>query len=83
VIYKDKLDRTVSIPLPVKRAVFFQTYELIPALGIWNRVVGIGRYAYNNDLMKAAMPDIRKKYRRQEAALTSTWRRFCGYSLIW
>ncbi len=61
VIYKDKLDRTVSIPLPVKRAVFFQTYELIPALGIWNRVVGIGRYAYNNDLMKAAMPDIRKK----------------------
>jgi iron complex transport system substrate-binding protein len=59
--YKDKLDRTVIISVPVKRAVFFQTYELIPALGIWDRVVGIGRYAYSNDLMKAAMPDIRKK----------------------
>lgn len=58
--YKDKLGRTVSIPLPVKRAVFFQTYEVIPALGIWGNVVGIGRYAYNNDLMKAVKPDIEK-----------------------
>ena len=58
--YKDKLGRTVNIPVPVKRAVFFQTYELIPALGIWDNVVGIGRYAYNNDLMKAVKPDIEK-----------------------
>lgn len=56
--YKDKLGRTVDIPLPVKRAVFFQTYEFIPALGVWDRVVGVGRYAYTNDLVKAARPDI-------------------------
>jgi len=60
ITYKDKLGRTVSITLPIKRAVFFQTYELIPALGIWDKVVGIGRYAYTNDLMKASKPDIEK-----------------------
>lgn len=58
VTYKDKLGRTVSVPLPIKRAVFFQTYELIPTLGIWDKVVGIGRYAYANDLIKAVKPDI-------------------------
>ncbi|HET6460666.1 MAG TPA: ABC transporter substrate-binding protein [Syntrophales bacterium] len=60
ITYKDKLGRTVSVSLPVRRAVFFQTYELIPALGVWDKVVGIGRYAYTNDLMKAARPDIEK-----------------------
>ena len=60
ITYKDKLGRTVSVPLPVRRAVFFQTYELIPVLGIWDKVVGIGRYAYANDLMKASKPDIEK-----------------------
>lgn len=58
--YTDKLGRTVNVPVPVRRAVFFQTYELIPVLGIWNKVVGIGRYAYTNDLMKASKPDIAK-----------------------
>ncbi len=61
IIYTDKLGRTVAIPTPVNRVVFFQTYELIPALGIWDRVVGIGRWAYDNDLMRAAKPDIAKK----------------------
>ncbi len=57
---RDKLGRTVSIPLPVRRAVFFQMYELIPVLGVWDRVAGIGRWAYGNDLMRAARPDIEK-----------------------
>jgi iron complex transport system substrate-binding protein len=52
------MGRAVDIPLPVERAVFFQTYELIPVLDIWNKVVGIGRYAYDNDLMKATCPKI-------------------------
>jgi iron complex transport system substrate-binding protein len=60
ITYKDKLGRAVNIPVPVKRAIFFQTYELIPALGIWDRVIGIGRWAYDNDLMKTAKPDIEK-----------------------
>ena len=59
-LYKDKLGREVSIQTPVNRAVFFETYELIPALDIWDKAVGISRYAYSNDLMKAAKPDIKK-----------------------
>lgn len=58
--YTDKLGRAVNIPVPVKRAVFFQTYELIPALDIWDNVVGIARWAYDNDLMRATRPDIEK-----------------------
>jgi len=54
----DKLGRAVTISVPVSRAVIFQTYELIPALRIWDQVVGIGRYAYDNDLVKAVKPDI-------------------------
>ena len=55
---RDKLGRTVTVNVPVKRAVFFITYELIPALDIWDSVVGIGRWAYDNDLMRATKPDI-------------------------
>ena len=57
--YTDKLGRTVAVPLPVNRAAIFQIYELIPALGIADKIVGIGSYAYDNDLMKAAIPDIK------------------------
>jgi len=56
--YRDKLDRTVRISLPVRKAVFFQTYEFIPALGAWDRVAGVGRFAYTNDLIRAVKPDI-------------------------
>ncbi|MGB9616577.1 MAG: ABC transporter substrate-binding protein [Desulfomonilaceae bacterium] len=58
--YRDKLHRTVGLKTPVKRAVIFQTYEMIPALDIWDQVVGLGRYAYDNDLIKAIKPDIAK-----------------------
>ncbi|MGO9119293.1 MAG: ABC transporter substrate-binding protein, partial [Desulfomonilaceae bacterium] len=54
----DKLGRVVTIRVPVSRAVIFQTYEFIPALGIWDNVVGIGRHAYDNDLIKATKPDV-------------------------
>lgn len=60
VLYTDKLGRTVTIPVPVKRAVFFQMYEMIPVLDVWDRVVGIGRYAYENDLIKTVKPTIER-----------------------
>ncbi|MDI6890146.1 MAG: ABC transporter substrate-binding protein [Thermodesulfovibrionales bacterium] len=60
ITYNDKLGRKVAIDVPVKRAVFFISYELIPTLGVWDKVVGISRWAYDNDLMKAAKPDIEK-----------------------
>jgi len=54
----DKLARVVTIHVPVSRAAIFQTYELIPALGIWDNVAGLGRHAYNNDLIRATKPDV-------------------------
>lgn len=60
ITYTDKLRRTVTISVPVKRAVFLITYELIPLLDIWDNVVGISRHAYQNDLMKATRPDIER-----------------------
>lgn len=58
--YTDDLGRTVTVSVPVKRAVIFQTYELIPALGLWDYVAGIGRYAYSNDLVRATKPDVER-----------------------
>jgi iron complex transport system substrate-binding protein len=56
--YTDKLGRQVNITVPVRKAVIFQTTELIPVLGIWDRVVGVGRFTYDSDILKAAKPDI-------------------------
>ena len=55
---RDKLGRTVQIVLPVRRAVLFETYELTAALDVWDRIAGISRYAYENDLILAVKPDI-------------------------
>ena len=59
-LYQDKLGRTVRIPLPVRRAVLYETYELTAALGVWDKIAGISRYAYENDLMLAVKPDMAK-----------------------
>jgi len=53
-IYRDKLGREVTVEAPVKRAVLLTTYELIPALGVRDQVAATGRWARDNDLMKAA-----------------------------
>jgi len=58
ITFNDKLGREISVTLPVKRAVFLQMYELLPVLGVWDRVVGISRFAYENDITVAARPDI-------------------------
>lgn len=60
ITYKDKLGRVVHLPVPVKRAVFFETYELAAALDVWDRIAGISRYAYESDLILALKPDIAK-----------------------
>ena len=60
ITYTDKMGRVITVPLPVHRAVLFQIPELIPALGIWDKIVGVGRWAYDNDLIKATKPDIER-----------------------
>ena len=61
---KDKLERKVKIDIPVKRAIVVITYELIPALNIWDQVTGISRWAEREcDLIKAIFhkyPDLKK-----------------------
>ena len=59
ITYTDKLDRTVTIPVPVQRAVFLQMYELLPVLDSWDRVVGVADHVYRDDLIQAVKPDIR------------------------
>ncbi len=48
----DKLNRKIEITAPIKRAIFISLYELIPAFNLWDRVVGINRWAYCNTLLK-------------------------------
>ena len=57
--YRDKLGRVVTISIPVKRAVFLISYELIPVMDIWDDVVGLGRWAYEDDVMRATKPDLK------------------------
>ncbi len=42
------------------RVVLFEGYELAATLGGWERIVGISRYAYDNDLLKRAVPHLRQ-----------------------
>lgn len=51
-VVRDKLGRRVEVGVPVKRAVLISLYELIPALDLWDRVVGINRWAFENTLLR-------------------------------
>ena len=56
----DKMGRRVSIPVPARRAVLLEGYEILPVLGAWDRLAGISRYAFDNDLLTAVRPDLRR-----------------------
>jgi iron complex transport system substrate-binding protein len=52
---KDALDRDVIIEkVPVHSVAYMTYYETIPALNAWEKVVGINRFAYKNELMNAS-----------------------------
>jgi iron complex transport system substrate-binding protein len=54
---------SVEVSLPpggARRVVLFEGYELAASLGAWDRVVGISRYAYDNDLLKRLVPELRR-----------------------
>jgi len=42
----DKMGRKVKINVPVKKAVILMAPELIPALGLWDQVVGVSYWVY-------------------------------------
>ena len=48
----DKLGNRVEIPVPVKRAVLLSLYELMPVLDLWDNVIGLNRWAFDNTVLK-------------------------------
>ena len=62
--FVDKRGGKIIIDVPVKRAVIVISYELIPALDLWNQVVGVSVWAEKDcDIYKAFIklnPDFKK-----------------------
>jgi iron complex transport system substrate-binding protein len=48
----DKLGNRVAIPVPVERVVLLSLYELMPVLDLWDNVVGLNRWAFDNTVLK-------------------------------
>lgn len=46
--------RNVTIPYEVNRVVVLESYDIVYALGQWDKVVGISKYAYSNPILVAA-----------------------------
>lgn len=57
---RDQSGRDVEIPDQVERVVLFECYEIVPALSAWDKVCGVSRYAYENDLLKQVIPNLRE-----------------------
>lgn len=51
--FQDTEGRRVEICAPPQRVVFLSLYELIPVFGIWDRAVGINRWAYDSEILKS------------------------------
>ena len=49
---KDAAGNDIDIKPPVKRVVFLSLYELIPVFDVWDRAVGLNRWAFDNELLK-------------------------------
>ncbi len=57
--YTDKLGRTLTIKTPATRVVSLLTYEIILALKCDDKLVGIGRWAYDNHFINTIKPDVK------------------------
>lgn len=51
---------TKDYPQESQRVVLFEFYEMAAALEAWNRIVGVSRYAYDNDLLRKVVPNLRQ-----------------------
>lgn len=56
---KDAAGNDIDIAPPVNRVVFLSLYELIPVFDVWDRVVGLNRWAYDNEVLKE-FPQLKK-----------------------
>lgn len=60
---RDKLGCEMEIATPPRRVVFLSLYELIPVFRLWEKAVGINRWAFDSPLLKefpelAAIPSV-------------------------
>jgi iron complex transport system substrate-binding protein len=55
---RDKRGKDVYINKPVERAIFHINCELIPLLDIQMKVVGVGKWCYENDVLKTINPSV-------------------------
>lgn len=62
VVFCDSLGRTVTVQAPVRRAVVVIDYEIVPALGVWDQIVAVTRWAKQNDLIRAVRPNIESEF---------------------
>lgn len=49
-----------TLPQEAHRAVLFEGYEIAAAFKVWDRIVGISSYAYDNDLLQRVVPGLRQ-----------------------
>jgi iron complex transport system substrate-binding protein len=58
--YTDRLGQPVEVKVPCQRVILLESYEILPITQGWDRVVGLSRNAYENDLILAVKPDVAK-----------------------
>jgi iron complex transport system substrate-binding protein len=54
----DGLGRVVTFKESAKTVAYLSFYEAIPALKVWDKTVGLSRFAFDNALMRASNPHI-------------------------
>ncbi len=64
-LIKDKLERVVEIKVPVKKAVIVISYEFIPALNLWEQVIGVSRWAEEHCDLYQSIINSNPKLKRQ------------------
>jgi len=65
-VVKDKRGKKIKVSVPVRRAVIVISYELIPALNIWDQVVGVSSWANDVCGIYRAFVHMRRDLKKEE-----------------
>lgn len=56
---KDVRGKEIMLPYPVERAVVFEGYEIVDALGAFDKVVGVQEYCHRDPILLKTVPNIK------------------------
>jgi iron complex transport system substrate-binding protein len=56
---KDVRGKDVTVPYPVERAVVFEGYEIVAALGAFDKVVGVQEYCHRDPILLKTVPNVK------------------------